>query len=156
MVANVKFRSILISRLVFKGSFARQSSQFTKRPCSSHEKHKTRKLFDKNIDNPRSRRVFAELFPEVHRIFSIVRGDERGDKFKSYKRFAILLQKIESHIILNIILKRINTDQPNIIAVTIHDSIMTSIYTDHVQIVYRIMEEELFKFVGYKPTLKIE
>jgi hypothetical protein len=43
------------------------------------------------------------------------------------------------------------------IAVTIHDSIMTGkICTDHAEIVYKIMEEEFFKFVGYKPTLKTE
>jgi hypothetical protein len=67
-------------------------------------------LFDKNVDYPQSRRVFEELFPEVHRIFSLVRGYERGHKFKSYQRFAILLQRIEAHIILNIILKRINKE----------------------------------------------
>ena len=114
-------------------------------------------LFDKNIHMPRYRRFFSELFPEVHRIFTLLRGNERGNKFKSYHRFAILLQRIESHVVLNIILKRIHEEHPDIIAVTIHDSIMTgSIYTDHVQIVFRIMKEELTKFVGYNPTLKIE
>lgn len=113
-------------------------------------------LYDKNADNPRSRKVFAEIFPEVNRIFSLVRGNERGDKFRSYQRFAILLQKIESHIILNIILNRINNEHPNIIAVTIHDSIMTSIYTSLVGIIYSIMEEEFMKYTGYKPSLKIE
>jgi len=96
-----------------------------------------------------------ELFPEVHRIFSIVRGKEKGGKFKSYERFAILLQTVEAHIILKEILPRINREHPGIIAVTIHDSIMTGIYTDHIQIVKDTMEQEFQKVVGHKPTIKI-
>jgi len=113
-------------------------------------------LFDINIHKSKARQVFADLFPEVHRVFSLVRGKQNGNKFKSYQRFSILLQRMESHIILDVILKKISTEHPEIIAVTIHDSIMTSVYTDHVRIVYRIMEEELTRFVGFKPMLKIE
>jgi len=112
-------------------------------------------LFDRNVHMSRPRRFFMELFPEVHRIFSIVRGNEKGDKFKSYERFAILLQTVEAHIILKVILPRINIEHPEIIAVTIHDSIMTGIYTDHIQIVKNTMEQELQRLVGYKPTIKI-
>lgn len=113
-------------------------------------------LFDRNVHLPRSRKVFSELFPEVHRVFSLIKGDESGNKFKSFQRFAILLQRIESHVILNIIVDRLNKEHPEIITATVHDSIMTSIYTDQVKIVYETMEEELLKFVGYPPTLKIE
>lgn len=113
-------------------------------------------LFDINIHNSKARQVFADLFPEVHRVFSLVRGKQNGSKFKSYQRFSIILQRMESHIILDVILKQINMEHPEIIAVTIHDSIMTSVYTDHVRIVYSIMEEELTRFVGFKPILKIE
>ncbi len=112
-------------------------------------------LFDRNIHMPRCRRFFMELFPQVHRIFSIVRGNEKGGKFKSYERFAILLQTVEAHIILKVILPRINREHPGIIAVTIHDSIMTGIYTDHIQIVKDTMEQEFQKIVGHKPTIKI-
>jgi hypothetical protein len=113
-------------------------------------------LFGSNIINPPSKRCFKKLFPEVDKIFSIVRGDEQGDKFKDYSRFAILLQRIESHIVLEIFLNRIYTEYPGIIAVTIQDSIMSSIYTNHVETVHNIMNEELIKFVGHKPTLRIE
>ncbi len=113
-------------------------------------------LFDINIHNSKARQVFSDLFPEVHRVFSLVRGKQNGSKFKSYQRFSILLQRMESHIILDVILKQINMEHPDIIAVTIHDSIMTSIYTDHVRIVHGIMEENFTRFVGFKPILKIE
>jgi hypothetical protein len=114
-------------------------------------------LYDKNIRNPNCRRIFAELFPEVHKVFSIVRGDEKSrDKFHNYKRFAILLQRIESYLILNKVLGKINKEHPDVIAVTVHDSIMTDTDTDHIEIVQQIMWNELEKFVGFAPKLKVE
>lgn len=109
-----------------------------------------------NVHVSKSRKVFAELFPEVYRVFSLVRGSQRGNKFNSYQRFSILLQRIEAHLVLDVIERKINEEYPEIITLTIHDSIMTSLYTDHVQVVKEIMEEELTHFVGFKPKLKIE
>lgn len=113
-------------------------------------------LFARNLINPPARKIFKELFPEVHRIFTLIRGYDKGNKFTSFERFAILLQRIESYIILDLILTRIYKEYPGTIAVTIHDSIMTSLYTDHVDKVKKIMTEELEKYIGYEPTLKIE
>lgn len=93
------------------------------------------------------RTIFAELFPEVHRVFSLIRGNE-------HERFPILLQKIESHLILGEILKRINKEHPGVITVTIHDSIMTGL--DHVELVKKIMGEELTRYMGYPPRLNVE
>ncbi|MBN2611116.1 MAG: hypothetical protein JXB00_06130, partial [Bacteroidales bacterium] len=45
--------------------------------------------------NRKCRQIFKDRFPTVHRIFSKVRGHEKGDKFQNFKRFAILLQRIE-------------------------------------------------------------
>jgi len=50
--------------------------------------------------NRQSRQIFKDRFPTVHRIFSKVRGHNKGDKFHNYKRFAILLQRIESYLML--------------------------------------------------------
>ena len=109
-----------------------------------------------NETNRKARQIFINQFPSVHRIFSKVRGNEKGDRFTSYKRFAILLQRIESYLILEIILKRIFRELPGTIAVTIHDSIMTGIITNNVEEVSRIMKDELNHFVGYEPQIKIE
>jgi hypothetical protein len=73
-----------------------------------------------------------------------------------YQRFAILLQSIEAHLMLDIILKRISQEHPGTIAITIHDSILTGLYTNNVEAVAQIMKEEFTKFVGFTPVLKID
>lgn len=106
--------------------------------------------------NKKCRQIFKNCFPVVHRIFSKVRGHERGDKFNNFKRFAILLQRIESFLMLDVILKRIYKELPGTIAVTVHDSIMTGVLTNNVEAVRKIMTEELTYFVGLAPQTKIE
>jgi hypothetical protein len=110
----------------------------------------------KNPINRKCREIFQASFPTVHRIFSKVRGSEKGDKFHSFKRFAILMQRLESYLILEVIMKRIYRELPGTIAVTIHDSIMTGIMTNNVEPVRKIMEDGLAAFVGFKPNIKID
>lgn len=106
--------------------------------------------------NRKARQIFKDRFPTVHRIFSKIRGSEKGDKFQNFKRFAILLQTIESYLMLDVILKRIYKELPGTIAVTVHDSIMTRILTNNVEAVRKIMIDELTFFVGFEPNIKIE
>jgi hypothetical protein len=115
-----------------------------------------RNRMPKDETNRRCREAFISEFPVVHKIFSKVRGRERGDKFTSYKRFSILLQRIESYLMLDIILKRIYRELPGVVAITIHDSVMTGILTNDVEAVRKIMIEELTNFIGFAPKVKIE
>jgi hypothetical protein len=110
----------------------------------------------KDETNRKARSVFKLRFPTVHRIFSKVRGSERGDKFTSFKRFAILLQRMESYLMLDVVLKRIYRELPDVIAITIHDSIMTGVMTNNVEAVKNILIEELTYFVGFRPNVSIE
>lgn len=110
----------------------------------------------KDPTNAKARAIFIECFPTVHKIFSKVRGAEKGDKFQNFKRFAILLQKIEAYLMLDIILKRIYRELPGVIAITIHDSVMTGLLTNKVESVREIISEELSNFVGFRPQIKIE
>ncbi len=96
---------------------------------------------------PELSKFLLNHFPTVHKIFSIVRGNGRGE------RFPILLQAIEANIVLKVILPRINNEYPDIIAFTVHDSLLV---TDSPDIVESVMAEELEKFTGYKPILKVE
>ena len=72
------------------------------------------------------------------------------------------MQSLESFLILEAILKAIRAELPGVIAMTIHDSIMTGedartgIMTNNVAGVIRIMERELTKFIGFKPTIAVE
>lgn len=110
----------------------------------------------KDATNRKARDIFKSCFPTVHRIFSKVRGSNRGDKFTSFKRFAILLQRIESYLMLDVVLKRIYRELPDVVAITIHDSIMTGVLTNNVEAVRNILIEELTNFVGFRPNVTIE
>jgi len=106
--------------------------------------------------NRKCRMIFKKKFPTVYRIFNKVRGRERGDKFHNFKRFAILLQRIEAFLMLDVILKRIYKELPGTVAITIHDSVMTGILTDNINAVRKIMVDEMTKFTGFRPQIKIE
>lgn len=106
--------------------------------------------------NRKCRLIFREAFPTVHRIFSKVRGRDQGTKFENSNRFAILLATVESYMMLDVVLKRIYRELPGVIAITIHDSIMTGILTDDVEAVRKIIVEELTNFVGFTPKIEIE
>lgn len=119
-------------------------------PCNRDEVKKAVMiiLFDQNRKRiSRAKRIFINHFPTVHKIFSIVRGNGKGE------RFPILLQAIEAHVVLKIILPILNNKYPDIIAFTVHDSLLV---TDSPDIVEQVMTEELEKFTGYKPILKID
>jgi hypothetical protein len=110
----------------------------------------------KNEVNRKAREVFKMRFPTVHQIFSKVRGSEKGDRFSSFKRFAILLQRIESYLMLEVVMKRIRRELPEVVAITIHDSIMTGVLTNNVEAVKTILIEELTSFIGFRPNVAIE
>jgi hypothetical protein len=115
-----------------------------------------RNRMPKDEVNRKARQIFKDGFPTVHRIFSKVRGSEKGDKFQNFKRFAILLQRIESYLMLDVILKRIYKELPGTIAVTVHDSIMTGILTNNLDAVKKIMIDEFTFFIGFAPKIQIE
>lgn len=117
----------------------------------------------KDPDNRKAREIFVRLFPNVHKIFSKIRGRGKGEKyktynnkFKTYKRFAILLQRIESHLVLDVIMKRVYTELPKIFVLTIHDSLLTINDSKTAEAIQKIMHEELEKFVGFAPITVIE
>jgi len=102
------------------------------------------------------RNKFISEFPTVHRYFSLLRGNNAiSDKFKNYCRFAILLQRIESYMVLELIVKRILKEYPKTALLTIHDSIMT-LYTTSLPPILSIINDTVQSYIGYRPTLKIE
>jgi len=115
-----------------------------------------RNRMPKDEVNRQARQIFKKRFPTVHKIFNKVRGNSPGDKFTSFKRFAILLQRMESYLMLDVVLKRIYRELPGVVAITIHDSIMTGVLTNNVEAVKNILIEELQNFVGFRPNVSIE
>lgn len=110
----------------------------------------------KDETNRKARLIFIDRFPTVHRVFSKVRGRDQGTKFENSNRFSILLATIESYLLLNVIVRRINKELPKVIVMTIHDSIMTGILTDDCEAVRKIMNDELKNFIGFSPQIKFE
>ncbi len=102
-------------------------------------------LFGSSRRNSEYKKIFARKFPEVTRVFNLIKGDD-------YRQLSILLQKVEAHLVLDVILPKVYSE--GIIAVSIHDSIMTT--PDQIITVRGIMERELTKFVGFPPRLKVE
>jgi len=93
------------------------------------------------------KKIFKRLFPEVYQVLSMIK---RRDK----KNLPILLQQIESHLVLKVITKRIAQERPAIPFFTIHDSIVTTEGNeDYVQ---RIILQEMEKAIGFGPRLKVE
>src|SRR6185436_4029672 len=85
-------------------------------------------------------------FPSIHSL--IVRS-----KLISHRELAIKLQKLESHIFIDIIVPRlINELDENDFISTIHDSIVTN--QSAVEKVVLIIKEEFLK-IGLSPTIKI-
>jgi hypothetical protein len=136
-----------------KDEFAKRGQNLTR---DDVKKRLLKIMFADNFHTISERPIFRELFPEVNRIFEIIRGNEKGDKFHSFKRFAILLQRAESHIMLEKILKRINIEHPEIVTLTIHDSMITKDQPEHIEFVKKTMNEEFMAFFGVKPLLKVE
>ncbi|ARN77942.1 hypothetical protein BST97_07990 [Nonlabens spongiae] len=94
-----------------------------------------------------AKREFKKHFPTVYKIFSAVKKKNKAD-------LAILLQSIESYLMLDVIAKRISKELPHAPIFSIHDSIATTHeYADDVE---RIMNEELTKAIGIAPRLKRE
>lgn len=76
-------------------------------------------LFGRNVHNSKADKVFKELFPTIHNFIRLYKK-EKGD----YKVLAYELQKAESNLIFNKIIREIKNSFPEIKIVTVHDSII--------------------------------
>ena len=98
-------------------------------------------------EEAKPKQVFKKHFPTVYELFAYLKKNDK--KFLSN-----LLQRIESHLILNVICKRIAKEYPKLPIFTIHDSIATT--SGNEKIVESIMKEELTKHIGIPPSLKFD
>ncbi|MBS1578300.1 MAG: hypothetical protein JST29_01515 [Bacteroidetes bacterium] len=93
------------------------------------------------------KRMFRQIFPDVYQLLSCIK---RNNKIS----LPMLLQRIESRLILQIITKRIAKEYADLPLFTIHDSVITEQGMQHY--VKRIIEEETIKIFGYSPTMTIK
>lgn len=92
-------------------------------------------------------RWFEQHFPVSYELFKKL-------KSKDYTMLPILLQRVESHLVIDIICKQITQKDALIPVFTIHDSIITTV--ENKAIVEAIMMEEIEAEIGHRPKLAIE
>jgi len=100
---------------------------------------------------------FKSWFPEIAKLVSILNSLSRkvSDLEKKKVSFLpVLLQRIESSLVLKTICKRIADEYPEVPLYPIHDSILTT--KENVHIVKSMMEKELSNFVKVKAGLSTE
>lgn len=93
------------------------------------------------------KRIFQRLFPNVNKVFFLLRMYRRD--YLNY-----MLGRMESYIILDMILQHLNIKYPELYATQIYDNVISSVSDNG--IVSKVMAEELTGFVGVAPTLKLE
>jgi hypothetical protein len=92
------------------------------------------------------KRIFKELFPDVYKLFCLLKQKEKDNMPK-------LLQRIESHVILLTITKRIAKEHPELPIFTIHDSIVTT--QGNEEYIQLVMLEEMTRIFGFPPQLTV-
>ena len=76
-------------------------------------------LFGRNMHNSNADKIFKELFPTIHNFIKLYKK-EKGD----YKILAYELQRLESNLIFNKIIRDVKKYYPDIKIITVHDSII--------------------------------
>jgi hypothetical protein len=93
------------------------------------------------------KRLFKKLFPSVFKVFEQY-------KYENKSFLAILLQQIESTLILKHIVPRIASERPDLPIFTIHDSVVTLAGDE--RYVEQVMREEIMRLTGLTPKFGIE
>lgn len=103
------------------------------------------KFYNKSPNSPSQ--IFKRVFPTVAKLFGYLK---RSD----YRNLAIVLQRIESYLLLDRTCGRIAEERPTIPILTIHDCIITTVGNE--EFVQSVMKDELEKSIGKAPKFSIE
>jgi hypothetical protein len=95
-------------------------------------------FFGQNRDNSKIDQMFIRLFPTIHNFIKLYKSEH-----KDYKVLAYDLQKAESNLVFNQIIKKIMNLNPDIKIITVHDSII--IQKKYKNFVSNIFFSEIFK-----------
>lgn len=98
--------------------------------------------------NP-SVRIFKELFPNVYRVFSLVKKGKYN-----HNTLSICLQRLEAEIVLHKVCKFSHILKPRLPLFTLHDAIITT--EENVEFINFLLKLVLKKKIGIEPSLKLE
>lgn len=106
--------------LTINGTFYQYLMQMTGIKQKSEVKELTYKvLFGRNRSNSKSDKIFSQLFPTIYHFIKLYKKE-----WGSYKVLAHHLQREESKLIYNKVIKKIMILHPDIKIITVHDSII--------------------------------
>ena len=94
-----------------------------------------------------NKRKFRQLLPSTYQVFKEIKQTDKS-------HLAILLQFIESYVIIDVVTKKIALNNPKIPLFTIHDSIATT--EQYAPYVMDVFHNELSRIIGVEPTLSQE
>ena len=93
------------------------------------------------------KRIFKKMFPSIYNVFNAIKSIHSPV-------LAWILQRIESHMILDIIVPMIQKDSPDLPIYTIHDSICS--YSTETEYIANKISDAFVDNMGYAPHLKKE
>ncbi len=104
-----------------------------------------------SIRYSKAARLFLTLFPHVWDLFTIIKKTD-------YNKLSILLQRIESYVILQRVAPRIVQDLQDLPFLTRHDSLLPSVIlvNKDADKVKQIMSEVLKEVTGLSPIIRIK
>lgn len=149
----LKFKQIVSS-----GRFYEQLAQMMSKPKSgkSYTRGEMKKLMFTVLFSgneaytqrwAKAKREFAKIFPSIDSLIQLVQSN--GNKM-----LPCLLQRLESYLVYNLILPRLEIEMPNVPVFTIHDGIVTLKGNEH--IVAKVMREELYYATNVMPSYKFD
>ena len=153
---DVKRYQLLTSRAEF---YKYLETEFNKRGCaypvdsdgsvSVELKEKVFQImFDKNHHTSREKKIFYELFPSIEKAFSVLR-------MHNYTDFVNSLTRMETHIILDVVLDYLNNTYPDMVATQIYDNITTTLATDDIERAAEVLATELKIFCWPFPDFEV-
>jgi hypothetical protein len=132
----------LFKNLTINGNFYQYIMDNINTKDRSYVKQLTYKvLFGRNGVNSKSDKIFMKLFPTIHNFIKLYKKD-----YGDYKILAYDLQKAESNLIFNKIIKQISIVNPKIKVITVHDSIIVS--NKYKEEVWAIFQTKLYEEFG--------
>lgn len=123
--------------------------RFTDRPATKKEVMRILYMKPKDIRKEfyQPAITFKKMFPEVYALFSMI-------KSKEHNLLPLILQRIESFLVIDVGCKRLSKEYPDIPPFTIHDCILTT--SGNEKIVDAILKEEIKNYIGHEPKTNIE
>jgi hypothetical protein len=87
---------------------------------------------------------FVEKFPNVYKVFTILKKNDNT-------RFSHILQRTESHIVIEKATRRIAKERPDLPIFTVHDSIATTVGNE--EYVLKLLKDEIKALTGLNASI---